>query len=48
MWILEYIVNDSEVRESYTFPNKALCYWKKNQFVNSGTHSSGKFRIRKI
>lgn len=47
MWILEYIINDSEVRETYTFPNKALCNWKKNQLLNEGTHVYGKFNIRK-
>lgn len=48
MWILEYIVNDSEVREAYTFPSKALCTWKKNEFINNGTHTYGKFVIRKV
>lgn len=47
MWILEYIVNDSDIWESYTFPTRALCYWKKNTLENQGTHTYGKFRIRK-
>lgn len=47
MWILEYIVNDSDVRESYTFPTRDLAYWKKYDLENQGTHTYGKFKIRK-
>jgi hypothetical protein len=47
MWILEYIVNDSDVRESYTFPTRDLAYWKKYDLENQGNHTYGKFRIRK-
>jgi hypothetical protein len=47
MWILEYIVNDSEVRESYTFPTRDLAYWKKYDLENQGNHTYGRFKIRK-
>jgi len=47
MWILEYIVNGSEVREAYTFPTRDLAYWKKYDLENQGNHTYGKFRIRK-
>jgi hypothetical protein len=47
MWILEYIVNDSDVRESYTFPTRDLAYWKRYTLQNQGTHTYGKFKIRK-
>jgi hypothetical protein len=47
MWILEYIVNGSEVRESYTFPTRDLAYWKRYTLQNQGTHVYGKFKIRK-
>jgi hypothetical protein len=47
MWILEYIVNDSDVRESYTFPTRDLAYWKRYDLQNQGNHTYGKFRIRK-
>lgn len=47
MWCLQYIVNGSLVIESFMFPNKALCYWKKNQLISQGTHKSGVFKIVK-
>jgi hypothetical protein len=47
MWILEYIVNGSEVREAYTFPTRDLAYWKKYDLENQGNHTYGRFKIRK-
>lgn len=47
MWILEYIINGSEVREAYTFPTRDLAYWKKYDLENQGSHTYGKFKIRK-
>ena len=47
MFRLSYIVG-STVVESYTFPNKALCYWKKNQLFNQGSHKLGTFKINKV
>jgi len=47
MWILEYIVNGSEVRESYTFPTRDLAYWKRYDLQNQGNHTYGRFKIRK-
>ena len=48
MFTLQYIVNGSTVMESFTFPNKALCYWKKNQLLNQGTHKLGVFKIKNL
>ncbi len=42
---LEYLLN-GKVSESWHFPNKQLCNWKKNQLQN--THKAGKFKITKI
>jgi hypothetical protein len=45
MYKLNYIINGS-VKESFTFPNKQLCNWKKKQLINS--HTIGKFTIVKL
>lgn len=47
MFVLQYIVNGSTVLESFTFPSKALCAWKKNQLINNGSHKLGTFKIIK-
>ena len=44
MYILEYL-NNNRVLESYPFPTKALCLWKKKQLVYNGTHTIERFRI---
>lgn len=48
MFVLQYIVNGSTVLESFTFPSKALCNWKKNQLINNRTHTMGSFKIVKL
>ena len=47
MYSLQYILNGSTVVESFTFPNRALCVWKKNQLLTQGTHKQGVFKIKK-
>jgi hypothetical protein len=47
MFILEYL-NGSTVIESFRFSTKALCYWKKNQLINQGSHKMGIFKIKSL
>lgn len=39
---LIYLINNQE-RESWIFPSKALCNWKKRELRN--THKFGTFKI---
>jgi hypothetical protein len=39
---------ESRLAEAYTFPTKALCHWKLNEFRKAGTHIYGHFVIEKI
>ena len=48
MYNLMYIMNGSTVVESFTFPSKALCLWKKKQLLNQGTHKQGVFKIKAL
>ena len=48
MFVLQYIVNGSTVVESFTFPSKALCLWKRNQLLNQGSHKMGTFNIKQL
>jgi hypothetical protein len=43
MYRLEYR-NSVELIESYTFPSKALCLWKKKQLMSNG-YTLGSFKI---
>jgi len=43
-----YIMNGSIIIESFTFPSKALCLWKKKQLLNQGTHKQGVFKIKAL
>jgi hypothetical protein len=38
----------SRLAEAYTFPTKALCHWKLNEFRKAKTHIYGHFVIEKI
>lgn len=44
---LQYVINGSTVCESYSFPNMALCYWKKNQLMAQESRKYGIFKIIK-
>ena len=33
------------VIQSWTFPSKALCYWKKSELLNKGLCTVGKFKV---
>jgi hypothetical protein len=48
MYVLQYIYNGKDVSEEYTFNSYALAVWKKNEFLRLGTHTLGRFRIKKI
>ena len=45
MYKLEYYTGNKLV-ESYIFPTRALCMWKKKQLVD--THVLGEFKISKV
>lgn len=47
MYQLQY-VNGSKIIESFTFPSRALCLWKKKQLINQGTHKQGVFKIKTL
>jgi len=47
MYKLQYS-NSFTVVEEFFFPSKALCYWKKKQLINQGTHAMGAFKIVKL
>lgn len=46
MYVLEYY-NGTKLIESYKYPTKALCEWKKKQLLYNGTHKLGTFSIGK-
>jgi hypothetical protein len=48
MYVLQYIYNDKDVSEEYTFNSYALSVWKKKELIRLGQHTLGKFRIKKI
>ena len=43
MYRLEYY-NSTTLLESYVFPSKALCLWKKKQLMSNG-YTLGSFKI---
>lgn len=47
MYVLEYY-NGNKLIESYKYPTKALCMWKKKQLLYNNTHTMGTFSISKI
>jgi hypothetical protein len=47
MYTLQYL-NGSTVVESFFFPSKALCNWKKKQLLNQGSHRLGTFKIKSL
>jgi len=47
MFKLEYLIN-GKMSQSWHFPNKPLCNWKKAQLKKAGTHTKGKFNINEI
>lgn len=47
MYALEYY-NGGKLIESYKYPTKALCEWKKKQLIYNGTHVAGTFMISRV
>jgi len=44
MYKLSYY-SGSSVIQSWTFPSKSLCYWKKSELLNQGLCVVGKFKV---
>jgi hypothetical protein len=44
MYKLSYY-SGKAVIQSWTFPSKALCYWKKSELLNQGLCVVGKFKV---
>lgn len=45
MFKLSYLINGQSKQDWY-FPNKALCYWQRNQLKHT-THTFGTWKIEK-
>jgi hypothetical protein len=47
MYKLSYY-SGKTVIQSWTFPSKSLCYWKKSDLLNRGLCTVGKFKVEPI
>ena len=47
MYKLSYC-SGKTVIQSWTFPSKALCYWKKSELLNQGLCTVGKFKVEPV
>ena len=47
MYKLSYYSGKSVI-QSWTFPSKALCYWKKSELLNKGLCTVGKFKVEPV
>jgi hypothetical protein len=47
MYKLSYC-SGKTVIQSWTFPSKALCYWKKSELLNKGLCTVGKFKVEPV
>jgi len=47
MYKLSYYSGKTTI-QSWTFPSKGLCYWKKSELLNAGLCTVGKFKVEQV